>query len=54
MLSDQYILRLLGQLIPIEKEKSIEDFEIEGIIGSGAFGVVYLAQLKANKTMDKV
>lgn len=26
VLSDKYILQLLGQLIPIQKEKTIEDF----------------------------
>jgi hypothetical protein len=46
ILSDLCILRLLGKLIKIDKKAVLDDFEIEGVAGAGAFGVVYVGQLK--------
>lgn len=52
-LSDEKIEKILDKRAKIKKKIEFEDFQIDGKLGEGGFGVVYLGQLKSNIAQGK-
>lgn len=47
-LTEEHITKILDKKAKIKKKIEFEDFQIEGKLGEGGFGVVVLGQLKNN------
>ena len=47
-ISDDKIAKILDKKAKIKKKMEFQDFQIDGVLGSGGFGKVYLGQLKEN------
>ena len=53
-MSDEKIEKILDKRAKIKKKIEFEDFQIDGKLGEGGFGVVYLGQLKSNIAQGKI
>ncbi len=53
-LSDEHIEKILDKRAKIKKKIEFQDFQIDGKLGEGGFGVVYLGQLKSNIAQGKI